>query len=251
MTKLSVVIITFNEAANIEKCISSVKEVADEIYVLDSFSADSTCEIARSLGARVEQHVFDGHIQQKNRAKNAAVYPVVLSLDADEVLSEELKMAIMEEKKRGFPEDGYFMNRLNFYCGRSIKTCGWYPDRKMRLWRKDLGNWTGKNPHDRFELEQSDNTGRLNGDLLHNTYPTHEAMVKQVHKFAGISAKNLKDKPWLYLVFKMLLGAPFKFLRSYILKLGFTDGKAGFLISVWQTREVFMKYRLAIKMKED
>lgn len=249
MQKLSVVIITFNEAANIEKCINSVKEVADEIYVLDSFSTDATCEIAERLGARVEQHVFDGHIQQKNRAKNGAVYQVVLSLDADEVLSEELKKAILEEKRQGFPAEGYYMNRLNFYCGKPVKTCGWYPDRKMRLWRKDRGNWTGKNPHDRFELEQSQRTDYLNGDLLHNTYPTHEAMVKQVHKFAEISARNLKEKPLFYLLFKMLLGAPFKFLRSYFLKLGFTDGKAGFLISAWQTKEVFMKYRLAIKMK--
>lgn len=249
MSKLSVVIITFNEAENIAKCIESVKDIADEVFVLDSFSTDATCDIARSMGARVEQHHFDGHIQQKNRAKNAASYKMVLSLDADETLSAELKESLKREKENHFPFEGYFMNRLNFYCGKPIKTCGWYPDKKMRLWNRELGNWTGRNPHDRFELTDSLNTGYLSGDILHNTYPTHEAMLKQVNKFAEISAKNLVEKSNAYLWFKLLFATPFKFVRSYFLKLGFTDGRAGFLISWHQTREVFMKYRLAIKLK--
>lgn len=243
---LSAVIITFNEEANIKACIESVQKVADEVYVLDSFSEDKTCEIARSMGARVEQHVFDGHIQQKNRAKNNAKFDFVLSLDADEVLSDELCKAVLKEKELGFNFEGYFMNRLNFYCGKPIKTCGWYPDAKMRLWNKNLGDWTGKNPHDRFELHHSKNTKKLDGDILHNTYPTHQDMVNQVNKFAKISSLNLKEKSRFYLLFKLIVGAPFKFIKSYIIKLGFTDGKAGFLISYYQAKEVFKKYKLAL-----
>src|ERR1019366_408968 len=157
MNKLSVVIITFNEEENIAKCIDSVKEIADEVVVVDSFSTDKTRDIAESKGARFIQHKFEGHIQQKNWAKDQASHNYVLSLDADETLSAELKTAITETKKI-FSSYGYTMNRLNFYCGKPIKTCGWYPDRKLRLWNRAKGEWKGVNPHDKFELDEGLNT---------------------------------------------------------------------------------------------
>ncbi len=126
MSKLSVVIIANNEEENIGRCIASVEGLADEIIMVDSFSTDKTCEIAHNLGARVIQHTFEGHIEQKNWAREQVIYPYVLSLDADESLSEELKNSIAAVKN-DFKFDGYTMNRLNFYCGKPIKTCGWYP----------------------------------------------------------------------------------------------------------------------------
>jgi glycosyltransferase involved in cell wall biosynthesis len=250
MHQLSAVIITFNEEANIAACIESVKSIADEILVLDSFSTDRTREICIAHGVRFEQHAFDGHIQQKNRAKNLARHQWVLSLDADEKPSEQLIQSI-QALKQNEPNwaDGYAMNRLNFFCGKPIKTCGWYPDRKLRLWTKDAGEWTGVNPHDRFELYPNKTQQFLQGDILHNTYPTRSQMVAQMNKFARIAAGELKHKPAIVLLCKMMFGSVFRFLRCYLFKLGFTDGKAGLDISLHQALEVFYKYRLALKLK--
>ena len=248
MNKLSVVIITFNEEENIAKCIDSVKEIADEVVVVDSFSTDKTQQIAESKGARFIQHKFEGHIQQKNWAKDQATFDYVLSLDADEILSAELKGVIAETKK-DFLAVGYTMNRLNFYCGKPIKTCGWYPDTKLRLWKKTKGEWKGVNPHDKFELNEGLNTAHLQGDILHHTYPNKEALLNQVEKFANISAQQLKERNIFYLFFKMIFSAPFRFTRNYFMKLGFTEGRAGWEICYHQSREVFLKYYRAIKMK--
>ncbi len=247
MNKLSVVIITYNEAANIGRCIDSVNTVADEVLVVDSFSTDDTVRIATAKGARVLSHAFEGHIQQKNWARLQAANNWVLSLDGDEELSAELNASILAAKNN-FTAQGYTMNRLNFYCGQPIKTCGWYPDTKLRLWQKDAGEWRGLNPHDRFEL-YSGTPQHLEGDILHNTYPTKQALLHQVDKFATISAQHLKNRGVLYLLFKLLLSAPAKFLKNYVLRLGFTDGLTGFTICFHQCREVFLKYYRALKFK--
>ncbi len=134
MIKLSAVIITFNEEKNIERCIQSLIPVADEVLVVDSFSTDSTREKAGNLGARVVEHAFDGHIQQKNWAANQAKYDFVLSLDADEALTDELRDSILKIKTNWVGE-GYRVKRLTSYCGQWIKHCGWYPDMKLRLFR--------------------------------------------------------------------------------------------------------------------
>ncbi|MFN5218955.1 MAG: glycosyltransferase family 2 protein [Sphingomonadales bacterium] len=251
MTPLSVVIITKNEEKNIESCIDSVSDIADEIVVLDSFSTDKTEHICREKGVRFEQHAFDGHIQQKNRAKNLATHEWVLSLDADEKPDATLLTEIKKLKSGGFSGNyaGYSMNRLNFYCGKPIKTCGWYPDAKLRLWKKDGGAWTGINPHDRFDLNAGLVSAHLPGNILHNTYPTHDDMVKQTHKFAHIAAEQFSRKSIIWLIFKMLFSPLFKYTKNFLIKQGFMDGKAGFQICRYQALEVFHKYRLAIKIK--
>ena len=248
MNKLSVVIITFNEEENIGKCIDSVHEVADEVVVVDSFSTDRTIEIATAKGARIIQHKFEGHIQQKNFAKEQATHNWVLSIDADETLSEELKQSIAEAKQ-SFDVDGYAMNRLNFYCGKPIKTCGWYPDKKLRLWDRTRGVWTGINPHDKFELIEGAVIKNLSGDILHNTYPTHQSFLGQREKFATISAQHLKSKNVFVLLLKLIFSPPFKFIRTYFLLLGFIEGATGLIICFHLSREVFLKYFRAIKFK--
>ena len=248
MSKLSVVIIANNEEENIGRCIGSVKGIADEIILVDSFSTDQTRELAVSLGARVIQHAFEGHIQQKNWAREHAINPYVLSLDADESLSEQLKSSIAVAKQ-DFKFDGYTMNRLNFYCGKPVKTCGWYPDKKLRLWNNARGQWAGTNPHDKFELNSGSSITHLAGDILHNTFPTQEAYLSQVEKFATISAGELKSRNIFYLFYKLVFSAPFKFIRNYFFNLGFTEGSMGFTICRNQAREVFLKYYRAIKFK--
>jgi len=248
MLPLSVVIITYNEASNIADCIQSVQSIADEILVLDSFSSDKTLEIAESMGAKVISHTFDGHIQQKNRAKNLAKNDWVLSLDADERLSDKLKISIQNALQDPV-KNGYTMNRLNFFCGKPIKTCGWYPDNKLRLWKKNEGNWGGTNPHDRFELNGNQSTENLKGDILHYTYPTKVSMKNQVQKFANIAAVQNKNKPIAYLIYKMVFSTLFKFIRSYFLKAGLTDGADGWYICTQQAKEVYLKYRRALALK--
>ena len=200
MIKLSVVIIAYNEEKNIERCLLSVKEVADEIVVLDSFSTDKTEEICKKHGAKFFQHKFDGHIEQKNRAITYASNPHVLSLDSDEALDAELVNSI-KEIKSNFVKEGYYMNRLTNYCGHWVKHCGWYPDKKLRLWESKKGGWTGINPHDKYELLKGDsNAGHLKGNILHYSYYSVEDHYKQVEYFTAISAKAY---------FEMGKGAPF------------------------------------------
>lgn len=247
MNKLSVVIITFNEADNIARCIDSVRDVADEIVVVDSFSTDRTVPIAISKGARVIEHIFEGHIQQKNWAKAQAQYDWVLSLDADEALSEELCASIRKAKQQ-YRADAYTMNRLNFYCGKAIKTCGWYPDKKARLWNRNRGEWNGINPHDKFEMRKDAIVGHLKGDIIHNTYPTHESFMQTRERFSTISAHHLRHRSKAYLVYKMLFSPPFKFMKCYLLNLGFTEGTVGWTICYNLAREVFLKYYKALKL---
>ena len=155
MTPVSVVIITFNEEHNIARCLDSVKGIADEIVIVDSFSKDKTKEICLSYGAKFIENKFEGHIQQKNFAITQAKYPHILSLDADEALDEKLRNSISEVKKN-FVHDGYYMNRLTNYCGKWVHHSGWYPDTKLRLWDSRKGQWAGVNPHDKYELTTGD-----------------------------------------------------------------------------------------------
>lgn len=243
MINLSVVIITFNEERNIERCLQSVIGVADEIVVLDSFSTDSTQQICEKYGVKFYQHKFDGHIQQKNRAITYATHQHVLSLDADEALDETLKASILAVKKK-FDKDGYYMNRLTNYCGHWVKHCGWYPDTKLRLWDSKKGHWTGINPHDKYELFDGDkNTGHLKGDILHYSYYSLEDHYKQVEYFTNIASKAYFEKGKKAPLFKLFVNPIAKFIDHYLLHLGFLDGKAGFLISRISAYATYLKYK--------
>ena len=248
MIKLSVVIITFNEEKNIERCLTSVKKIADEIVVLDSFSKDKTQAICERYGVNFFQHAFDGHIQQKNRAVTYAKNSHVLSLDADEALDETLVKSIMAIKSN-FNKDGYYMNRLTNYCGHWVRNCGWYPDKKLRLWDKAKGEWTGINPHDKYELFEGDkNAGYLKGDILHYSYYTIEDHYKQVDYFTSIASKAYFEKGKRAPLFKLIINPIAKFIDHYFLKLGFLDGHAGFLISKISAYATYLKYKKLKKL---
>lgn len=248
MSKLSVVIITLNEEERIGRCIDSVRQVADEVIVLDSFSTDRTVEIAKAKGAVVFQEKFTGFTAQKNRVISKSNYPYVFSIDADEELSEDLLLSIQSEKEKGFPDGAYQMNRLNFFGTRAVKTCGWYPDTKVRIWNKALGEWTGGLVHEEWTPTQKDvAVKKLNGDLLHYTYPTKQDLIQQTERFADLAAESLKQKNIFYLLTKMLTSPLFKFIRNYFFKLGFTEGALGFTICYYQSLGVFLKYYRAIE----
>jgi glycosyltransferase involved in cell wall biosynthesis len=239
--KLSVVIITYNEERNIERCILSVKDIADEIVVVDSLSADKTEEICLRYGVRFVQHAFAGYIEQKNWAKDQASYDFVLSLDADEALSDELKASIMAIKENP-TFDGYYFNRLTNYCGQWIRYCGWYPDRKLRLWDRRKGTWKGENPHDEFFLEDGAKKQYLTGDLLHYSFYTVEQHLKTINKFSSIKARRMFERREKPNCFKVMFAPGFKFFRDYIIKLGFLDGYFGYLICRNSAYSTFLKY---------
>ena len=163
---LSAVIITYNEEENIERCISSLKGIAEEIIVVYSFSSDKTVEIAKSNGAIVFQNKFKGYSHQKKFGIYKCSSNYVLSLDADECLSENLQLSINDVKKN-YCSDAYEMNRKNNYQGQWINYCGWYPDKKIRLFDKNKASWNDNYVHEKVVLKDGATTGFLKGDILH------------------------------------------------------------------------------------
>jgi glycosyltransferase involved in cell wall biosynthesis len=252
MTPISAVIITFNEARNIKRCIESLLGIADDIVVVDSFSTDKTKEICESLGVRFVEHVFEGHIEQKNWAITQAKYPHILSLDADEALDEKLKQHILKVKSN-WVADGYEMNRLTNYCGHWIHHCGWYPDTKLRLWDSRKGAWGGTNPHDKYELFDKNATiVKLEGDILHYSYYTLNDHYKQVEYFTTILAKAQFEKGKKAPFVTLILSPIVKFIKDFIIKKGFLDGKIGFRIcriSAFATYTKYKKLRRLIQTK--
>ena len=248
MAQLSVVIITFNEEKNIGRCLESVKAVADEIIVVDSLSTDKTKEIALSHGAVVIEQSFLGYIEQKNFALSKANNPYVLSLDADEALSEELSGSIVEEKSKNFPEDAYAMNRLPYYCGKWVRHGTYYPDRKIRLVNKQKAKWGGVNPHDKIILEKGSALQNLKGDLLHYIYQSFEDHVNKTNKFSSIAAMALYKAGKKSSYFKLIVNPAWAFFHCYFIRLGFLDGFTGFMIARMVAMNTFLKYSKLIRL---
>ncbi|MEX1138969.1 MAG: glycosyltransferase family 2 protein [Bacteroidota bacterium] len=241
MIDLSVVIITFNEERNVERCLRSAKGLADEILVVDSFSKDGTVDLCRSLGARVVERRFDSYSGQKNFALDQARFDHVLSLDADEEVSDELK-ASMIAVKNACNHDAYAMNRMTNYCGSWVRHGAWYPDRKVRLFDKRKGRWGGANPHEWVVLTEGATVKSLKGDLFHYSYYTLSDHVRQIDLFTEIAAQTLFEQGRGASLVKMILGPIVRFLRDYFVKMGFLDGRAGLTIAVLSAQAVFIKY---------
>lgn len=245
--KISATIITFNEEKNIERCLKSLVGVVDEIVVVDSLSKDKTKEICAGFSVTYIENPFEGHIQQKNFAIDCAAHDWILSLDADEALTQELRDSILQVK-HAQEFLGYKMNRLTNYCGKWVKHCGWYPDTKVRLVHRKHARWGGVNPHDRLDLENGQDLGFLQGDLLHYSYYTAEDHFKQIEYFGKIAANELFQKGrksnWGKIVIKTLA----QFFKSYFIKVGLLDGKTGYLISVRSAYATYRKYKMLMDL---
>ena len=244
--KVSAVIITFNEERNINRCLKSIGNIADEIIVVDSFSTDLTRSICEVYNVRFVEHAFGGHIEQKNHAISLASNDWVLSLDADEALTEELKQSIQLANFESY--DGFQLKRLTNFCGQWVRHTGWYPDKKIRLWNKSKGSWGGQNPHDRVEMDGGLRIGQLEGDLLHYSFYTLFEHVAQIQKFSSLAAEAAyKNGKRSSLVKNILIGPFYTFVKKYILQAGFLDGYFGFVISINTAYSKFLKY---VKLRE-
>ena len=246
MEKISVVIITFNEESKLGRCIESVKPVADEIIVLDSFSNDKTVSVARSAGAIVHQQSFRGYKEQKNAALQFASYNYILSIDADEALSVELINSILTVKEK-FTYSAYTMNRCNFFNGRFIRHGLWYPDKKIRLFDKRMATWGGMNPHDKILLPGRATISHLEGDLFHYSFSTIKEYKKRNDEISSIAAESL-HKMGKRSGIKIIINPVWRFIKSYFIKKGFLDGYPGFIIAKNNAAQAYLKYKKLNKL---
>lgn len=240
--QLSVVIITLNEEKNLPRCLRSVQNIADEVVIVDSYSSDDTGNIARSFGAKVFYHPFEDYVQQKNLAVAKASYDWILSLDADEALSPELEESILAVKAS--PRySAYWLSRLTNYCGTWIRHCGWYPDKKIRLFNRNAGAWAGEQIHESWQANDAAMpTGELNGDLLHYSYYSFSDHVKQIEKFTEIAARSAIANGKKCSLLKMWLAPRWGFFVDYIIRLGILDGYNGYMVCKYSAWAAFVKY---------
>lgn len=246
MNPLSVVIITFNEEKNIERCLESVKDIADEIVVVDSGSVDKTEALCTAHGVRFFFRKFEGHIEQKNFALGLATNPLVLALDADEAVSLALKQEILAIKNE-CAFDGFFIRRLTNYCGSWIRHTDWYPDWKIRLWDKRKGVWGGVNPHDHVAMRSPCRIKYIKADILHYSYPSIHHHIAQLNYFTDIMAGESFKKGEKSSCAKIFINPFWKFCKSYVFRLGFLDGYHGFIIGAISAFATFIKY---VKLRE-
>lgn len=247
--KLSVVLITYNEEDRLFETLTSCLAIADEIVVVDSFSTDRTVEIAQQFQAKILKHKFMDFGSQKNIALNLATYPWVLNLDADERVSEPLKKAILTLKQLPEQEidvDGFLIKRKTQYLGRWITHSGWYPDRKLRLFKKEKSTWQGR-IHERLVLNGTSKP--LEGDILHFTYRDISDHITRLNRYSQLQAVDIVEKGKKHLYLRALLLPPITFLRFYIWKLGILDGLPGFVIALVSSWATAMKYLKAIEIK--
>jgi heptosyltransferase III len=240
MIKISAIIITQNEERNIGRCIDSICSVVDEIVVVDSYSTDRTCEIALEKGARIVKHPFKSHIDQKNYAITQASHDIVLSLDADEYLSDLLTKSILEIKEN-WPYEAYRMNRLSNYGGKWIRHGNWYPDQKIRLWNRRKGLWGGDNPHDKVVLKKGVKVMHLKGDLLHRAYVDAAETISKIQRYSDIFAQENAGRRSSSAL-RIIAHSTFAFFKSYIFKRGFLDGFEGLMVAMAVSNHVFYKY---------
>jgi glycosyltransferase involved in cell wall biosynthesis len=237
---LSVVIMTYNEEQNIRRCLDSVRELGDETFILDSFSTDQTVDIARSLGARVEQHAFGSYVEQKKRLVAKAKHDWVLCIDADEHLSPELRASI-EHALQQRDYDGYFNNRLNCIGDHWIRHGSWYPDRKIRLFDRRCVLIRGKDPHDEMIPQAGSRIGYLKGDLYHHADQDYSTRIKTIEAHSTRAAQALFEEGVRPGIWRILVKPGIRFFASYILKSGWRDGYDGYFIARSEAMYVFLR----------
>ncbi len=242
MEKITAVIITQDEEGNIGRCLKSLEGVADEVVVVDSGSTDSTEAICQSAGVRFVHHDWAGYSEQKNYANSLATHPWLLSMDADEALSPELRESLLALKEKGLDSGTvYSVNRLNNYCGQWIRHCGWYPDARVRLWYQGVATWDGL-VHEELRYAKAVRQVKINGDLLHYSFKSFDDYARRQIHYASLAAHKANESGKKVSAFGVWFRPGWTFFRNYILKGGFMDGHAGYVICRMSAFYTFMKY---------
>ncbi|HXS94345.1 MAG TPA: glycosyltransferase family 2 protein [Candidatus Limnocylindrales bacterium] len=243
--KITATIITLNEERNIARAIESLR-CCDEVLILDSGSTDRTVELARNLDARVLEAGWRGYAGQKNWAAEQATHDWILSLDADEALSEPLEAEILALKKCGPRFDGYTMPRLAQYLGKWILHSGWYPDRKVRLYNRAKGKWVGDFVHESVTVPGR--VGHLDGNILHFTCESLAEHVKTMDRYTTLAAQEIAARNIHVPITKMIIDPAWTFFKTYFLQRGFQDGVEGLTIAYMAAFYTFLKYTKARNM---
>ncbi len=249
--ELSVVIISLNEEDRIEDALKSCSGIADEIVVVDSYSTDNTIKIAETYGAKIFKNKFTDYGSQKNFALDKASFPWVLNLDADERISNTLKLEIQKIKQYKNHEiipDGFLIKRKTAYMGKWITHSGWYPDRKLRLFRKEKSKWQGR-IHEALILDGK--TAKMEGEILHFTYRNITDHIRRLNNYSRMQAEDIVKKGTKMLFLRAVLLPPITFLRFYLWKMGILDGFPGFVIALVSSWATAMKYLKAIELKKN
>jgi glycosyltransferase involved in cell wall biosynthesis len=236
---LSVVLIVRNEAARLRQCLQSVAW-ADEIVVLDSGSTDETVAIARQFTDRVASAEWSGFGPLKNRALDLATRDWVLSLDADEEVSPELKEEILRAMRSPNGFDGYLIPRLSYYCGRFMKHSGWWPDPVARLVKRGRGRFTDDPVHERLVIDGR--TGRLASPLIHRSYDDFEQVLEKLDRYSTIAAQRMLEQGKRAGLTTAIVHGCWSFLRTYFLQLGILDGRQGFMLAVTNAEHSYYRY---------
>ena len=238
MPKLTVTVITRNEAANIEAALASVAW-ADEIVVVDSESTDDTAAMARRRAARVEVRPWAGYSAQKNYAASLAAHDWILSLDADERVTPALASEIQALLQSEPAHRGYRVPRLSHYLGRWIRGTDWYPDYQLRLYDRRAGQWNGRPVHESVAL--TGEPGRLAHDLQHFPYRDISHHLQTIDRYTTLAADQMRAEGRIPSIAGIVVHPPFAFLRNYLLRGGFRNGSAGLVVSILNSYYVFLK----------
>jgi len=214
--------------------------------VLDSGSVDRTAELAAKLGARVVEHTWHGYANQKNCAAEQAEHDWILSLDADEALSEALEGEIWNLKKHGPAYDAYTMPRMAQYMGRWILHGGWYPDRKVRLYNRTKAQWVGEFVHESVKVDGR--VGHLESNLLHFTCESLSEHLRTLDRYTTLAAEELVSRKTKIGLYNLIVDPAWTFVRSYFLQRGFLDGLEGLTIAHMAAIYTFLKYAKARNM---
>ena len=244
--KISACVTAGNEEDKIAACLASLTW-CDELVVVDSFSRDKTFDISRQFTPHVHQHPWEGYIAQKNYIRSLASHPWILFVDADEVVSDELRADIEGEFERGPGETvGYRFPRMVHYLGKWIRHGEWYPDIKLRLFRKDRGFSEGQEPHDRVTVDGPVKT--LRTPLYHFTYDDLSDHIHTINRFSSISANEKFSRGEKFSWADLLFRPPWRFVKSYFIKRGFLDGPQGFIVALMSSFGVFVKYAKLLEL---
>lgn len=245
MAHISATILTFNEEKRIKACIDSLRGIADEIIVVDSFSTDRTAEICEREGCSVTRRRMAGYGAQRQYATSLTSYPYVLSVDADEVISPALRASILKVKEEGFAHRGYCFARLNFYCGVPVRHCGWYPDLQVRLFDKRYANWNLHDVDERVIFHDDITPCRLDGDILHYRCDTPEEFQATESKHAGFLARLIMADGRRISAIDPYIEGLKSFAKCFIVQKGMFDGIQGRDISMRRYHSALAAWKAA------